>query len=178
MEKKVSNKKEKELNTSINEFSEKVVKINRVNKVAKGGRRLAFRAFVVCGDNNGKVGLGLGKSKEVPSAIKKAIEKAKQSFESYHLFENTIPHEVFGKSGASRVIIKPAKEGTGVIAGGSVRVVLELLGIKNAVGKSLGSRNPINMALATLNALKQCKSLQEEESERNVSIPFSFKGAK
>lgn len=164
--------------SSTSEFAEKVVKINRVNKVVKGGKRLAFRAFVVCGDKKGQVGLGLGKSKEVPTAIKKAIERAKSNLKKFHIFENSVPHEVEGKFGASSVIIKPAKEGTGVIAGGALRIVLELLGIKNAVGKSLGSRNPLNMALAAFDALQKCKSLSKEEKVRNISISFSNKGGK
>ena len=158
-----------------NTFFEKVVKINRVNKVVKGGKRLAFRSFVVCGDRNGNVGLGLGKSKEVPTSIKKAIEKAKKKFQSINIDNNTIAHEVNGKAGASKVVILPAKEGTGVIAGGSMRVILEALGVKNVVGKSLGSRNPINLALATIDALKKCKSRKEEEQERNVQISVGKK---
>ncbi len=152
---------------------EKVVKINRVNKVVKGGKRLAFRSFVVCGDQEGSVGLGLGKSKEVPTAIKKAIDKAKKSFVKINLFNHTIPHEVHGKSGASVVFIKPAKPGTGVIAGGALRVILESLGIKNAVGKSFGSRNPINVALASLDALGKCKIKEQEEKDRNVILSIS-----
>lgn len=157
-----------------NQIEEKVVKINRVNKVVKGGKRLAFRAFVVCGDKQGSVGLGLGKSKEVPTAIKKAIEKAKKNFITINIFNETIPHVVEGKAGASRVIIKPAKEGTGVIAGGALRIILESLGVKNVVGKSLGSRNPINMALASIDALKKCKVKSIEEKERNVQINTDY----
>ena len=160
---------------SENQIEEKVVKINRVNKVVKGGKRLAFRAFVVCGDKNGNVGLGLGKSKEVPTAIKKAIEKAKKSFVFINTYKETIPHLVEGKSGASRVIIKPAKEGTGVIAGGALRVILESIGVKNVVAKSLGSRNPINLALASIDALKKCKVRDLEEKERNVQISTDLK---
>jgi small subunit ribosomal protein S5 len=158
-----------------NQDYEKVVKINRVNKVVKGGKRLAFRAFLIYGDKQGSVGLGLGKSKEVPAAIKKAVDRAKKSVEKINLFTHTIPHEVFGKSGASRVFIKPAKPGTGVIAGGAVKVVLEALGVKNAVGKSLGSRNPINVALASLDALRKCKIKENEETDRNVLISFGSK---
>ena len=160
-----------------NQAYEKVVKINRVNKVVKGGKRLAFRAFMIHGDKNGSVGLGLGKSKEVPTAIKKALERAKKSMESINLYNNTIPHEVSAKAGASKVFIRPAKPGTGVIAGGAVKVVLEALGIKNAVGKSLGSRNPINVALATLEALRKCKVHKQEEEERNVLISLGKKGS-
>ena len=158
-----------------NQAYEKVVKINRVNKVVKGGKRLAFRAFMVYGDKQGSVGLGLGKSKEVPTAIKKALDKAKKSIEKFNLYTHTIPHVVHGKAGSSNVFIKPAKPGTGVIAGGALKVVLEALGVKNAVGKSLGSRNPINVALATLDALRKCKIKKDEEVERNVMISFGNK---
>ena len=149
---------------------EKVVKINRVNKVVKGGKRLAFRAFTICGNQEGSFGMGTGKSKEVPTAIKKAIEKSKKDYIKINTLDDTIPHEVNGRFGASRVIIRPAKKGTGVITGGSVRVILEAIGIKNVVAKSLGSRNPINVAKATLNALLKCKDLRTEESHREVSI--------
>lgn len=154
---------------------EKVVKINRVNKVVKGGKRLAFRAFVVCGDKSGSVGVGLGKAKEVPIAIKKAIDKANKSFTKINIYNSTIPHEVEGKFRASRVIIKPAGKGTGVIAGGALRVILEALGIKNVVGKSYGSRNPINLAFAAITALKTCKNVEEERIERGVKLPFRIK---
>ena len=154
---------------------EKVVKINRVNKVVKGGKRLAFRAFTICGDNEGSFGLGLGKSKEVPVAIKKAIEKAKKNYKKINIHDETIPHEVHGRFGASRVIIRPARKGTGVIAGGAVRVILEAIGIKNVVAKSLGSRNPLNVALATENALLKCKEQQKEEADREVSISIPSK---
>ena len=167
----MNTKLSKETDTE-NQDYEKVVKINRVNKVVKGGKRLAFRAFLIYGDKNGKVGLGLGKSKEVPTAIRKAVDRAKKNTETINLFTHTIPHEVYGKSGSSKVFIRPAKPGTGVIAGGAVKVVLEALGIKNAVGKSLGSRNPINVALASLDALRKCKVKKQEELERNVSISF------
>ena len=138
-------------------YFEKVVKINRVNKVVKGGKRLAFRAFVICGDKKGSVGFGIGKSKEVPVAIKKAIEKAKKSLEKINVYDETLPHEVYAKFGASKVLIRPAKKGTGVIAGGAVRVILEAVGLKNVVAKSLGSRNPINTAKAAKVALLKCK---------------------
>tara|TARA_B100001989_G_C24531351_1_gene461819 strand:+ start:666 stop:1172 length:507 start_codon:yes stop_codon:yes gene_type:complete len=160
---------------SENLIVEKVVKINRVNKVVKGGKRLAFRSFVVCGDKNGNVGIGLGKAKEVPIAIKKAIDKAKKSFVKINILDGTIPHEVAGKYGASRVIIKPAGKGTGVIAGGALRDILEALGVKNVVGKSYGSRNPINLALASIKALSLCKSLKEEEAARGIKISYKVK---
>tara|TARA_A100001015_G_scaffold287982_1_gene358350 strand:+ start:575 stop:1090 length:516 start_codon:yes stop_codon:yes gene_type:complete len=152
---------------------EKVVKINRVNKVVKGGKRLAFRAFTICGDQNGSFGMGIGKSKEVPVSIKKAIEKSKKTYKKVNIFDETIPHEVHGRYGASRVIIRPARKGTGVIAGGAVRIILEAIGIKNVVAKSLGSRNPINVAKATENALLKCKELSIEEKHREVSISIN-----
>lgn len=149
---------------------EKVVKINRVNKVVKGGKRLAFRAFTICGDQEGSFGMGTGKSKEVPVSIKKAIERSKKNYIKINTLDETIPHSVTGRFGASRVLIRPAKKGTGVIAGGSVRIILEAIGIKNVVAKSLGSRNPINVAKATLDALLKCKDIKTEESHRDVSI--------
>ena len=157
-------------NSSESDLFEKVVKINRVNKVVKGGKRLAFRVFVVCGNKNGQVGLGVASAKEVPSAIKKALEKAKKNLISINLYHDTIPHEVVSKFGASKVIIKPAKQGTGVIAGGSLRTIMELLGIKNVVGKSIGSRNPINLAHASLKALLMLKNKKTEEAERNIKF--------
>lgn len=155
-----------------NDF-EKVVKINRVTKVVKGGKRLAFRSFVICGDQKGSFGMGLGKSKEVPSSIKKAIERSKKNYSKINIINDTIPHVVYGQFGASRVIIRPAKKGTGVIAGGSVKVILEAIGIKNVVAKSLGSRNPINVARATYDALIKCKDLETEQSERDVIISIN-----
>ena len=130
----------------------------------------------MCGDKSGSVGVGLGKAKEVPIAIKKAIDKANKSFIRINLYNNTMPHVVEGKFRASKVIIKPAGKGTGVIAGGALRVILEALGVKNVVGKSYGSRNPINLALAALTALKTCKNIDEEIKERGVKIPFRVKG--
>ncbi len=162
--------KQSKINNTESDIFEKVVKINRVNKVVKGGKRLAFRVFVVCGNKSGQVGLGIASAKEVPSAIKKALEKAKKNMISVNLYHDTIPHEVISKFGASKVIIKPAKEGTGVIAGGSLRTIMELLGIKNVVGKSIGSRNPINLAHASIKALLQLKDKETEEAERNIKF--------
>ena len=146
---------------------EKVIKIRRINKVVKGGKRLAFRSFVITGDRNGNVGLGLGKSKEVPTSIKKAIDKANSSFHKIITKDGTIPHEVFAKYGSSSVLIRPAKPGTGVIAGGAVSILLQAIGIKDVVAKSFGSRNPINSARAALDALLTCKSHDEEVAKRN-----------
>jgi small subunit ribosomal protein S5 len=150
---------------------EKVIRIDRVNKVVKGGKRLAFRAFVITGDQNGNVSFGLGKSKEVPVAIKKSIDRANKSLTNVQVVEGTVPHEVIGEYGSSRVIIKPAKPGTGVIAGGAVRILLEAAGYKNVVSKVLGSRNAINATKAALQGLQSLKVLEEEQKIRGKKLP-------
>jgi small subunit ribosomal protein S5 len=152
------------------EIIEKVIKINRVTKVVKGGKRLAFRAFVISGDRNGNVSFSLGKSKEVPVAIRKAIERGKSSMKKINIINGTLAHEVIGIYGASRVIIKPAKPGTGVIAGGAVRILLEAVGLRNVIAKSLGSRNPVNSTKAAMNGLLSCRNLQEEEKIRGKKL--------
>ena len=145
------------------EFEERVVVINRVSKTVKGGRRMRFSALVVIGDKKGRVGFGLGKANEVPDAIKKAIETAKKNVVRVPLVNNgkTIPHEITGTFGAGEIFMRPATEGTGVIAGGAVRDVLELLGVHDVLTKCIGSRTPINMVRATVKALTELRTLEQ-----------------
>ena len=152
------------------EFEERVVTINRVTKVVKGGRRFRFAALVVIGDKKGRVGFGTGKANEVPDAIKKAIEDAKKNVFTVPVVGTTIPHAITGRYGAGEVFLRPASEGTGVIAGGPARNVCELAGIKNIRTKSLGSNNKQNVVLATINALSQLKSPEEVAKLRGKSV--------
>ncbi|MFQ5418887.1 MAG: 30S ribosomal protein S5 [Anaerolineae bacterium] len=159
-----------------NEFDERIIDITRVAKVVKGGRRFAFRVTVVVGDNKGQVSVGVGKARSVPDAIRKALETARKTLEHVSMVGTTIPHEVIGEHGAARVLIKPASPGTGVIAGGGVRAVIEAAGYKDILSKSLGSANVLKVILATMNGLRQLKSVQQVAADRGKDkadvLPF------
>jgi small subunit ribosomal protein S5 len=153
---------------SIDVFEEEVISIRRVTKVVKGGKNLRFSAAVVVGDKNGKVGLGKGKAREVPLAIKKAVAHAKKNMVDIPILKDTIPFFTVGKFGAARVVLRPASPGTGVIAGGAVRVIMELAGIKNILTKSLKSKNTFTVALATMNGLVSLTTPEEIREKRGV----------
>ena len=158
------------------ELDERVIDISRVATVVKGGRRFAFRVTVVVGDNRGQVGLGIGKARGVPDAIRKAAERARKDMHKIPLVGTTIPHEIYSKHGGAKVLLRPASPGTGVIAGGGVRAVLEAAGVRNILTKSLGSANVLNVAQATIKGLRQLKQVEIEAASRGKDpkhlIPF------
>lgn len=158
------------------ELKDRLVAINRVTKVTKGGRTFSFAAIVVVGDENGTVGQGLGKAREVSDAITKAVDDAKKNLVKVPIYKGTIPHEQNGKFGAGKVLIKPASNGTGVIAGGAMRAVLEMAGVHNVLAKSMGSSNPHNVVKATIDALSKLRSPLEVSRIRSITTEKLFKG--
>ncbi|MBE2220328.1 MAG: 30S ribosomal protein S5 [Anaerolineae bacterium] len=159
-----------------NELDERIVDITRVAKVVKGGRRFAFRVAVVVGDNKSNVAVGVGKARSVPDAIRKSLEAARKNMQTVSIVGNTIPHEVIGRHGSAKVLLKPASPGTGVIAGGAARQVIEAAGYKDILSKSLGSQNTLNVMLATMDGLRQLKDVNQVASERGKDqadvLPF------
>jgi len=172
----MSNSNVQKTKTVESEIKEKLVSLNRVAKVTKGGRTFSFAAIVVVGDGNGTVGQGLGKARDVTEAITKAVADAKKNMIKVPVYKGTIPHEQKGKFGAGRVLIRPAADGTGVIAGGSMRAVLEIAGVHNVLAKSMGSSNPHNVVKATIDALAKLRSPLDVSKQRNLSLDKIFNG--
>lgn len=171
-----NNNRAQKVKPSETELKEKLVNLNRVAKVTKGGRTFSFAAVVVVGDGNGTVGHGLGKARDVSEAIAKAVDDAKKSLIKVPIYNGTIPHAQKGKFGAGKVLIKPASEGTGVIAGGAMRAVLEIAGVHNVLAKSQGSSNPHNVIKATIDALTKLRSPQDVARQRGISLDKVFNG--
>ena len=168
--------KQNRIKAADSELKDKLVSLNRVAKVTKGGRTFSFSAIVVVGDGKGKVGHGLGKARDVSEAIAKAVDDAKKNLINGPLIHGTIPHEQLGKYGAGKIFIKPAADGTGVIAGGAMRAVLEIAGVHNVLAKSQGSSNPHNVVKATIDALKKLRSAKDIARERGVSLKKVYEG--
>ena len=152
-----------------NEFTEKIISVNRVSKTVKGGRHFGFSVLVCVGDQKGKIGVAIGKAKAVPDAVRKGLEKARKSMVQIPLNKDTVPHPYLGRFGSSQIIIKPASPGTGVIAGGAVRAIFEALGVKDVLAKRIGSKNPINMAKATMNALHEMRGVEAVARHRGIT---------
>lgn len=163
-------KREEQGSGKSSEWKERVLQIRRVTKVVKGGKKLSFRAVVVVGNGNGQVGMGIGKSSEVIGAIQKAIIDGRKSLINVPIFKTTIPHPISSKAGAGKILLKPAAKGTGVIAGGSARAVLELAGIGNILCKSLGSDSPLNVARATIKALSELRTFKDVANARGITL--------
>lgn len=172
----MAKKKNNRVKSTESELKEKLVTLNRVAKVTKGGRTFSFAAIVVVGDGNGTVGHGLGKAREVASAITKAVDDAKKTLIKVPIYKGTIPHEQHGRYGAGKVLIKPAADGTGVIAGGAMRAVLEVAGVHNVLAKSLGTSNPHNVVKATVDALSKLRSPIQIARMRGISVDKVFNG--
>ena len=169
-------KRQDRSNAPESDIKEKLVSLNRVTKVNKGGRTFSFSAIAVVGDGKGKVGHGLGKARDVAESISKAVDDAKKNMITIHLLHGTIPHEQKGKYGAGKVLIKPSADGTGVIAGGAMRAVLEIAGIHNVLAKSQGSSNPHNVVKATIDALSRLRNAQTVAKQRGVSLKKVYEG--
>lgn len=169
-------KRQDRSNAPESDIKEKLVSLNRVTKVNKGGRTFSFSAIAVVGDGKGKVGHGLGKARDVSESISKAVDDAKKNMISIPLIHGTIPHEQLGKYGAGKIFIKPAADGTGVIAGGAMRAVLEIAGIQNVLAKSQGSSNPHNVVKATIDALSKLRNAQTIAKQRGVSLKKVYEG--
>ena len=172
----MANNKNNRIKPAETELKEKLVNLNRVAKVTKGGRTFSFAAIVVVGDGEGTVGHGLGKARDVSESIAKAVDDAKKNLIKVPILNGTIPHEQKGKYGAGRVLIKPAADGTGVIAGGAMRAVLEIAGVQNVLAKSMGSSNPHNVVKATVDALRKLRSPAEVARMRGISMEKLFEG--
>lgn len=169
-------RKDNRIKASETELKEKLVSLNRVAKVTKGGRTFSFSAVVVVGDGNGTVGHGLGKARDVTESIAKAVDDAKKNLIQFPIVKNTIPHEQKGKYGAGKVLLKPASDGTGLIAGGAMRAVLEIGGLHNVLAKSQGSSNPHNVIKATIDALQKLRNPHQVASERGITLKKLFEG--